>query len=134
MGQGYVANTDALAIRVGELQAVADEVDSAITMLDIAGGDLGPGDISAAVQEVADQWRDGLGEMRDKIGTIAGNVSSSCDNYLALEQLGADRMRMTAENAVHEAQLNAIREAAAAELARQRQFDGRPNAFDPLGG
>jgi hypothetical protein len=120
MGQGYVADTDALAIRVGELRAVAGEVEGAIGALQVAGCNLGPGEITAAVTEVVGQWRDNLGSMTDKINTIADNVSGACANYVNLEQLGAERMRALAEGKVVEAQLDVLRGAAAVVLARQR--------------
>lgn len=103
MGQGFVADTAALAIRVGELRAVAGEVAEVYAALDFSAGDLGPGDIAAAVQEVVGQWRDNLDSMTDKINTIAGNVSGACDNYAALEQLGNDRMRALASGNVRDA-------------------------------
>jgi hypothetical protein len=117
MGQGYVADTAALAVRVGELRAVAGEVAGACSALDVSGGDLGPGAIGAAVQEVVGQWRDNLGKMTDKIDTIAGNVSAACANYTTIEQLGAERMRALAEGKVVESQLTVLRGAAAALLA-----------------
>jgi hypothetical protein len=112
MGLGFVADTGALAIRVGELRAVAGEVDGVCSALDISAGDLGPGDISAAVHEVVGQWRDNLGKLTDKIDTIAGNVSDACDNYAALEQLGADRMRTLAEGTVRDSVFQALTQAA----------------------
>ncbi|HET9143091.1 hypothetical protein [Actinophytocola sp.] len=117
MGQGYVADTAALAIRVGELRAVAGEVAGACSALEVGGGDLGPGDIGAAVQEVVGQWRDNLSAMTDKIDTIAGNVSSAVANYTTVEQLGAERMRGLAEGKVVESQLTVLRGAAAMLLA-----------------
>lgn len=93
MPHGYTVDTTSLAIRVGELRAVADAVDSAASALDIAGGDLGPGDINAAVREVAQQWRDGLSGMRDKIDTIAGNVDDAVTGYEAIEAASAERFR-----------------------------------------
>jgi len=85
MGSGYVVDTAGLAIRVGELRAVASTVRAAVSALDVSGGDLGPGDISAAVAGVADQWREGLGTMSDKIDTIAGNVDGAVRDYQAVE-------------------------------------------------
>jgi hypothetical protein len=117
MGQGYVADTAALAVRVGELRAVAGEVAGVCSALEVGGGDLGPGDIGAAVREVVGQWRDNLGKMTDKIDTIAGNVSAACDNYTTIEQLGADRMRALAEGKVVESQLTVLRGAAVTLLA-----------------
>lgn len=94
MADGLTVNTESLAIRVGELRAVADAVDSAASALDVSGGDLGPGDLNAAVREVAEQWRDGLSEMRDKIDTIAGNVDDAVDGYEAVEAASAERFRL----------------------------------------
>ncbi|MDQ3404279.1 MAG: hypothetical protein M3548_12915 [Actinomycetota bacterium] len=118
MGTGYTVDTASLAIRVGELKALADEVEAAANALEVTGGDLGPGDIAAAAREVADQWRDDLGSMRDKIDTIAGNVDGAVANYTAVEQGGADRMRMAVDHAVAEQQLDVLRVAAATQQAR----------------
>lgn len=75
MSEGFwAADTAALARRVGELRAVAAAVEGVVSTLEVEAGDLGPGDISAAVSEVVGNWRDGLGEMQGKIDTIAGNV------------------------------------------------------------
>lgn len=111
MGQGFVADTAGLATRVGELRAVAGEVAEVCAALDISAGDLGPGDIAGAVAEVVGQWRDNLGSMTDKIDTIAGNVSDACDNYLALEQLGEDRMRALAAGTVRDAIFTSLADA-----------------------
>lgn len=94
MADGYTVNTESLAIRVGELRAVADAISSAATALEMSGGDLGPGDITAAVQEVAQQWRDGLSEMCDKIDEIAGNVDDAVSGYEAVEAASAERFRL----------------------------------------
>jgi hypothetical protein len=110
MGQGYVADTNALAIRVGELRAVASEVESAALGLDISSGDLGPGEISAAVNEVVEQWRSGLEEMRGKIDTIADNVRGSVSNYEAVEQASEDRMRALADGNVAQGLIEELRQ------------------------
>ena len=99
---GYTVNTTSLAIRVGELNAVADQVGEIIGALDLTGGDLGPGDIAAAVAEVAGEWRDNLGDMQDKIATIADNVRGAVSNYEIVEQGSEDRMRALAEGTVRD--------------------------------
>lgn len=114
---GYTVNTDSLAIRVGELNAVAGQVDGIIGALDLSAGDLGPGDLAAAVGEVADRWRENLSAMRDKIDTIAGNVEGAVANYTAIEQGGEDRMRALAEGTVRDQVFETLRDAAP---ARQR--------------
>lgn len=81
----WAADTSALTRRVGELRAVAAAVESVVSTLEVEAGDLGPGDLSAAVSEVVGNWRDGLGEMQSKIDTIAGNVSEAVDGYDAME-------------------------------------------------
>ncbi|SER60467.1 WXG100 family type VII secretion target [Actinokineospora terrae] len=124
MSSGYTVDTTSLAIRVGELRALADEVEVAANRLSLSAGDLGPGDIAAAAQEVADQWRDDLGAMRDKIGKIADNVRSAVANYEQVEQGGADRMRLAVERGVAEAQLNALRGGAAVQQARLNDLTG----------
>jgi hypothetical protein len=111
---GYTVNTDSLAIRVGELNAVAGQVGEIVGALDLTGGDLGPGDIAAAVAEVAGEWRDNLSEMRDKIETIAGNVRGAVANYELMEQGGAERMRALAEGTVGDQVFTALRDAAPA--------------------
>lgn len=93
MPSGYTVNTGSLAIRVGELRAVAAAVAGAASALEVSGGDLGPGDINAAIQEVAGQWRDGLAEMVDKIDTIAGNVDDAVSNYEQVEAAGQVRFQ-----------------------------------------
>lgn len=109
---GYTVNTTSLAIRVGELNAVADQVGEIIGALDLTGGDLGPGDIAAAVAEVAGEWRDNLGDMRDKIGTIADNVRGAVANYELVEQGGEDRMRALSEGTVRDQVFETLRDAA----------------------
>ncbi len=119
MGTGYTVDTASLATRIGELRAVADSVANAATAIECP-GQLGPdGLIEAALREVADQWRDGLGEMSDKIGTMADNVDNAVTNYESVDQAGADAMRQFANGVVAESQLNFARGAAAVQLAQQ---------------
>jgi hypothetical protein len=117
---GYVYDEAGLAARVGELNACAEEVASVLGVLDANGGDLGPGDISAAVSEVMQQWSDGLGEMRDKIGDTANNVRDALGNYQMLEDSAESTMRELANRQVVDEQLNVLRGAAVATLAEQR--------------
>jgi hypothetical protein len=112
MSQGFTVNNESLAIRVGELKAVANQVDEIITALDLSGGDLGPGDIAGAVAEVADQWRGNLGQMRDKIEEIAENVADNVYNYDLIEQGGEDRMRLLAQGLVRDEVFESLRDAA----------------------
>jgi hypothetical protein len=93
-GKGYTVNTDSLATRVGELRALVDTVQSAADELELYGAELGPGDISGAVADVADHWRDGLGKISDHIGTMADSVSNAVTNYDTLEQQGADAFKV----------------------------------------
>jgi len=93
-GKGYTVDTDSLAIRIGELRALVDTVQSAADQLELYGAELGPGDISSAVSDVADHWRDGLGNIADHIGTMADSVSNAVTNYDTLEQEGADRFKV----------------------------------------
>ncbi|MGH3434510.1 MAG: WXG100 family type VII secretion target [Thermocrispum sp.] len=86
----WAADTTALARRVGELRAVAAAVQNVVSTLSMSSCDLGPGDIGAAVTEVVDNWRDGLGEMQDKIDTIAGNVDDAVDTYTTVEAAAQD--------------------------------------------
>lgn len=125
MGEGYVADEAGLAARVGELNAVADEVASVIGVLGQQGCDLGPGDISAAVGEVMQQWTDNLGDMRDKIGQAAENVNNALSNYQTLEDAAENRIRAAANAQVVDDQLNVLRGAAVVTLAQQ-QGGGKP--------
>ncbi len=125
MGEGYVVDEAGLAARVGELNAVADEVASVIGVLGAQGCDLGPGDISAAVGEVMQQWSDNLGDMRDKIGQAAENVNNALSNYQTLEDAAENRIRAAANAQVVDDQLNVLRGAAAVTLAQQ-QDGGKP--------
>lgn len=106
---GYTVNTDSLAIRVGELNAVAAQVGEIVGALDLSGGDLGPGDIAGAVAEVSGTWRSNLGDMQDKIDKIAGNVSQAVDNYELVEQGGEERMRALAEGTVRDQVFEALK-------------------------
>lgn len=92
---GYTVNTDSLATRIGELRSLVQSVESAASSLDVHGGDLGPAGIGSAVAEVAGKWRDGLGEMKEKIDTMAENVSHAVTNYDELEAQGQEAFRLT---------------------------------------
>jgi hypothetical protein len=119
MGQGYTVDTASLATRIGELRALAESVASAASMIECSGR-LGPdGIIEAALDEVAGQWRDGLGKVSDKLDTMAGNVDDAVTGYDAVERAGADAMHRLAEGAVVEFQLNFVRGAAAGQFAQQ---------------
>ena len=120
MGDGYVVNELGIAARVGELNAVADEVANVIGVLGQQGCDLGPGDISAAVGEVMQQWTDNLGDMRDKIGDAAKNVNNALTNYQALEDAAETRMRDLANQEIVNDQMNVLRGAAAVTLAQEQ--------------
>ena len=85
---GYDVNLVFMAQKIGQLKAVSDSVLSAATGLECPSGDLGPGDISGAVQELASAWRDGIEEIGTRISEMAGHVSSAMDNYEAVEQSG----------------------------------------------
>lgn len=120
MGEGYVVNEAGLATRVGELNAVADEVANVIGVLGAQGCDLGPGEISAAVSEVMEQWSDNLEDMRGKIDDTANNVRNALTNYQTLEDAGEARMRALANQEVVNDQMNILRGAAAVTLAEQQ--------------
>ncbi|MCG8919523.1 hypothetical protein L6E12_27495 [Actinokineospora sp. PR83] len=126
MASGYTVNTTSLAIRVGELNAVADSVGEVISTLNAAGGDLGPGEITAAVTEVIDQWQQNLGAMRDKIGTIADNVRGAVANYESVEQGGRDRMLALADETVAEHLVQGlVRNAPDVQVANQHSRQGQ---------
>lgn len=120
MGQGYVVDEAGLAARVGELNAVASEVQGVLGTLGAQGCDLGPGEISAAVAEVLDEWSANLGDLRDKIGDTAENVRNALSNYQTLEDSGEARMRALANSQVVDDQLDVLRGAAVVTLAEQR--------------
>ena len=109
---GYTVNTTSLAIRVGELNAVADQVGEIVDALDLSAGDLGPGGIAAAVAEVAGEWRDNLDDLRAKIDRMADNVRGAVANYDLVEQGGADRMRALAAGTVRDTVFDALANAA----------------------
>lgn len=119
MGSGYTVDTTSLAIRIGELRSLAAAVESTAGALSTTCGRLGPGDLTAAVEEVAQRWRDGLGKMREKIDTMADNVDNAVANYTTIEQGGQARMDALADRTVAETQLNTLRGAAAALLTQR---------------
>lgn len=120
MGEGYVVDEAGLAARVGELNACADEVANVIGVLGAQGCDLGPGDISAAVGEVMQQWTDNLEDMRGKIDDAANNVRSALSNYQTLEDAAESRMRMQANQEIVDQQMSALQDAAIATVAQQQ--------------
>ena len=120
MGEGYVVDEAGLATRVGELNACADEVASVIGVLGAQGCDLGPGEISAAVGEVMQQWSDNLEDMRGKIDDTANNVRNALSNYQTLEDAGEARMRALANQSIVDEQVNGLQQAAALTIAQQR--------------
>jgi len=97
---GYTVHEDRLALRVGELRASAEEVWATSIALDQTAGDLGPGDITSALREVTEQWRDGLGEMNDKIDQAANNVESASANYVTAEAAAAENLRALADGEI----------------------------------
>lgn len=105
----YCVDSTSLATRVGELNAVADQVGAIVGALGVTGGDLGPGDIAAAVAEVADEWRGNLDGMRDKINTMADNVRGAVANYQTAEQDGEDRMLALGRGAVRDAVFQSLK-------------------------
>lgn len=116
MGQGFTVNTASLAIRIGELNSVVAAVETAAGYLDSFGGDLGPGNLNAAVQNAADQWREGLSKMTEKIDKMAENVRKAVDNY---EKFEFDSENRFAAKVDHDL------EAEAARQLRQAQRDAR---------
>lgn len=125
MGEGYVADEAGIAARVGELRACASEVDTVIGVLGQGVCDLGPGDLSAAVLDVMDEWRGNLGDLRDKIDKAAANTRDALSNYQILEEVNESRMRAFANDKVVGDQLDIVRGAAVVTLAEQ-QRGGRP--------
>jgi hypothetical protein len=121
MGQGFTVNADSLAIRVGELRELADAVESAALVFGTT-GNLGPGDLTSAVQEVSEQWYEGLGKMRDKINDMAGNLDNAVTNYRTLDQGGHDRMDALVDRELAAGELNTLRAAAAVQLTQQRDL------------
>jgi hypothetical protein len=82
---GYTVDPSGLASRVGELRAVADAVGSAAATLGVPAGDLGPGDVGAAVQSLHHQWLDGLNHMHGKINDMASAINGANANYARVE-------------------------------------------------
>jgi hypothetical protein len=120
MGQGFTVNTDSLAIRIGELNAVVDAVDTAANYLTSFGGDLGPGGIAEAVQDVAQDWHDGLNKMKDKIHDMSLWVEGEVKNYEQLEFDSENRFIAKVDN-----DIEAAAEQAARQQARQARDDAR---------
>ncbi len=87
---GYDVNTVYMAQKIGQLKGLSDSVLSLASSLECPSGDLGPGDISGAVQELASRWRDGIEETGTRIGEMVGHVSGAMDNYEAVEQAAYD--------------------------------------------
>lgn len=106
---GFTVNTTSLAIRVGELNAVADDVGSLASALQCPAGDLGPGEINAALAEVAGDWQDGLDELRDKIATIAGNVDGAVANYTQVEADSERRLNQLVDQQIGQQMIDALR-------------------------
>lgn len=100
MGDGYVVDEAGIAARIGELNACASEVTGVIGLLGTSAGDLGPGDLTAAVHEVLDQWRTNLSDMRDKIDSAAENTRGALSNYQLIEDVNEQRMRALAADSV----------------------------------
>ncbi|HEV8562663.1 MAG TPA: hypothetical protein VGR06_40615 [Actinophytocola sp.] len=119
MAQGFTVSTGSLAIRIGELRSLASAVEGAATALGTTCGNLGPGELTAAVQEVSEQWSDGLGTMREKIDTMADNVSAAVDNYELIEQGGAERMTALGDSILVDQTLKPLRDTTIA-LSTQR--------------
>jgi hypothetical protein len=90
---GYDVNLVFMAQKIGELRAVSDSVLAAATALECPSGDLGPGDLSAAVQELASAWRDGIEEIGTRISEMSDHVSSAMDNYEVAERSGYDAFK-----------------------------------------
>ncbi|HEY7596293.1 MAG TPA: hypothetical protein VH969_24320 [Actinophytocola sp.] len=120
MGDGYVVDEAGLATRIGELNACADEVANVIGVLGAQGCDLGPGEISAAVGEVMQQWSDNLEDMRGKIDDAANNVRNALSNYQVLEDAGEARMRALANQQVVDQQVSGLQNAAVVTIAQQQ--------------
>lgn len=120
MGEGYVVDEAGIAARIGELNACADEVANVIGVLGAQGCDLGPGDISAAVGEVMQQWSDNLEDMRGKIDQAAENMRNALSNYQTVEDAAESRMRALANQQVVDQQMAALENAAAVTIAQQQ--------------
>jgi hypothetical protein len=83
---GFTVDNHAMALRVGELESLADEIGLVADQLDCT-GDIGPGGLSAAVAELTSQWRDGLHTMRDTIKSMADAVNAQGHNYVQAEEV-----------------------------------------------
>ncbi|HEX4706029.1 MAG TPA: hypothetical protein VH352_28185 [Pseudonocardiaceae bacterium] len=82
---GYTVDPSGLASRVGELRAVADSVASAVSMLTLSKGDLGPGNLPGAVEALRGQWLDGLRGVRERIEAMATTINGANANYTHVE-------------------------------------------------
>lgn len=83
---GYEANIPYMAAKVGQYKALSDTIGAiAGSFSGCAAGDLGPGGIAEALNGVAEDWRDGLNSMADRIGNMAHGVSQVADNYQEVE-------------------------------------------------
>jgi hypothetical protein len=82
---GYTVDPSGLASRVGELRAVADSVDTAVSMLTLSSGDLGPGNLPGAVEALRGQWLNGLRTMRERISAMATAINDADANYTHVE-------------------------------------------------
>jgi hypothetical protein len=82
---GYTVDPAGLASRVGELRAVADSIASAVSMLTLSSGDLGPGNLPGAVESLRGQWLDGLHTMRERINSMATAINGADANYTHVE-------------------------------------------------
>jgi hypothetical protein len=97
---GYEANIPYLAGKVGQYKGLSDTIGAtADSFSSCAAGDLGPGGIAAALQGVADDWRDGLSSMADRISNMAHGVSQVICDYQAMEDAG--RRTFTNPNATY---------------------------------
>jgi len=107
---GFTVNTTSLAIRVGELNAVAADVASLASDLQCPAGDLGPGEINAALAEVAEDWQDGLNELRDTISTIADNVDGAVADYTRVEADSERRLNRLVDERIGQQLVDGLRQ------------------------
>lgn len=83
---GYEANIPYMAGKVGQYKGLSDVIGGiADSFSSCAAGDLGPGGIADALRGVADDWRDGLSSMADRLGNMAHGVSQAAADYQAIE-------------------------------------------------
>lgn len=81
-GKGYTVNLDSLAVRVGELTAVAEAVaEAARTFTSCGGGNLGPGGIDAAVAKVGSDWSQNMARYREKLDAMSADLQAVQMNY-----------------------------------------------------